>query len=1084
MQEWRLSCSQLRSVEQPPSAVRSLTAQPYRAVPCTGGGACAIGTALARGAARRRRGARLPLVFSMALVLCLAAQAARALTLEDVAFYHSFEKGTTADMARGKAEPVQVLGKPELVEAPGRKGKVLKLRSGTDALVFDLKDNLNPDQGAISFYLSAVDWDGSNGDALQVLMHTGGGESDQQLVVQTLWPWGRLFMPLYDRGELVGGFPAGRACSAPLKLGDDLESVLKSGYFYHYVITWRDGYEAVYLNGKLMNEARLPGIRLRRLGNRLYLGWDRKTAKIFWDPGCDDKAAPLAAKPWTSLLDDVTILRSFVFPHEVAKMHELGAVEYARRAEPSALVIEPEFYQTLSELDVQIVAPGRQAKEVALTVETDDGKPVAERKVALTAEQSLHLAELPMPDLPVGQYRVRGRLAGGFETDWKTFEKVRPEWLGNDLGKADTVLPPWSPVKLDRKDGRLAAEVWGRTYRYAGPLPEQIESQGAALLAGAAQWYAGDKPVHWSAPSVTTESPTKIVFTSTAKAGAYTVNAETRLEYDGFTWSAFTFRADAPQQVEALRVDIPLSKPECLFLQYPTRRDCWFPKKGDWTSAWQPYIYVASDTRGLQWFAESDQWWSGKDGSQALQVVATPRAFVLRLGIVRDPVEMPAEFTIRFGLMASPVRPRPDGWRGWGAGTKYRIGRPDLYKVMSLDYSWWALSPGWLVPNRRPQDTIGRAQGVLWLPFTSTTFRGMRDYSEKDLMNFIPLWRQFAPEWRALPEQTNLGQPGGWNQTVINPAPSFIDRFAWETSELLSKWTHAQGLYFDGYAGKEESANLKAGFGYVHRDGSVKPTYPILAGRELMRRVYALQTRHKPGGALMIHPATSLFLPVLSHAQVIYDGEFMGWGDISNTINTKGLRAGLSADKTRFLLNYKALGLVPYIDTRWVSRRILERKGTMQDFDQWHRLAYAYFMVDDVHSVPLGAYSQVIMAAADWWGLADPAVEYLPHYAAKPAVTTGWADLSSAWVKRKEGRVLIATLNDSGYGRSPERLAKEGRYGYVLKLDLAQLGLEPGKFRALDAESLGTVEVPVEGDTISLSMGPQEFRLIALERTK
>lgn len=84
----------------------------------------------------------------------------------------------------------------------------MKLRSGRDALVFELDGNFNPEQGAISFYLSAVDWDGSNGDALQVLFHTDGTDQEQQLVVQTLWPWGNLFMPLYDRGALLGGFPA------------------------------------------------------------------------------------------------------------------------------------------------------------------------------------------------------------------------------------------------------------------------------------------------------------------------------------------------------------------------------------------------------------------------------------------------------------------------------------------------------------------------------------------------------------------------------------------------------------------------------------------------------------------------------------------------------------------------------------------------------------------------------------------------------------------------------------------------------------------------------------------------------------
>ena len=278
----------------------------------------------------------------------------------------------------------------------------MKLRSGRDALVFELDGNFNPEQGAISFYLSAVDWDGSNGDALQVLFHTDGTDQEQQLVVQTLWPWGNLFMPLYDRGALLGGFPAGRSCSAPLRQGKDLENVLKTGYFYHYVITWRDGYQALYLNGKLMAEARQPALRLRTLGRTFTLGWNRKAAKIFWDPGCEDKAEPLAAREWQSLIDDVTVLRSFVFPNEVARMHQYGALDYARRAEPRALAIETEFYQTRSVLGVQIVAPGDEPKKLALEAHDVEGARVHRQEVQLAAGENVKHVDLDLHAIPVG----------------------------------------------------------------------------------------------------------------------------------------------------------------------------------------------------------------------------------------------------------------------------------------------------------------------------------------------------------------------------------------------------------------------------------------------------------------------------------------------------------------------------------------------------------------------------------------------------------------------------------------------------------------------------------------------------------
>jgi len=363
---------------------------------------------------------------------------------------------------------------------------------------------------------------------------------------------------------------------------------LKTGYFYHYVITWRDGYQALYLNGKLMAEARQPALRLRTLGRTFTLGWNRKAAKIFWDPGCEDKAEPLAAREWQSLIDDVTVLRSFVFPNEVARMHQYGALDYARRAEPRALAIETEFYQTRSVLGVQIVAPGDEPKKLALEVHDVEGARVHRQEVQLAAGENVKHVDLDLHAIPVGAYRVRASLISGFATDWIDFEKANPDWLGNDLGKADVVLQPWTPVEVKQTETAVEVGVWGRNYRYEGPLPAQIVSQEANLLSGPVHCVVNGKSVAWTPPKVGSATPTRVALSSTATVGAYALKGETRVEYDGFTWSTFTFRAEKPQDVDSLYVDIPLQRSQSLFLQYPTRRDCFFPKENDWSSEWEP----------------------------------------------------------------------------------------------------------------------------------------------------------------------------------------------------------------------------------------------------------------------------------------------------------------------------------------------------------------------------------------------------------------------------------------------------------------------------------------------------------------
>ena len=89
-------------------------------------------------------------------------------------------------------------------------------------------------------------------------------------------------------------------------------------------------------------------------------------------------------------------------------------------------------------------------------------------------------------------------------------------------------------------------------------------------------------------------------------------------------------------------------------------------------------------------------------------MLQTKEGPVLRLNVIRDRVDMPAEFSLSFGLMGSPVRPRPANWRGWGTATRRRMGDHERFKPMGLDYSWWSVSPGWLVPNSRDPESQGR----------------------------------------------------------------------------------------------------------------------------------------------------------------------------------------------------------------------------------------------------------------------------------------------------------------------------------------------------------------------------------------
>ncbi|MBN2641878.1 MAG: hypothetical protein JXR78_09505, partial [Victivallales bacterium] len=836
------------------------------------------------------------------------------------------------------------------------------------------------------------------------------------------------------------------------------------------------------LNGERAAVSNNNVLRIRNFGDSFFLGFNPEVGRLFVDPGCDDRALPESRKPWAFMLDDVTFFSSPVFERQVEQMYKLGALAVASKGGSSEFNMDIRFYQTNSYLMVNLIAQGKEEKEISINIKDESGKKVHSESVRLI--EGSKDVKINLPDLPTGKYIVNASLVnGGVASPEATFEKVRPGWLDNKLGADDIVLAPWTPVKVDRSAGGFTASVWGRTYRFDGPLASQISTQGVNIFKDAPHLLEKKgksfSQVKWSAPEITEVSSTRVKFNSKSTIGGYDVTAKTMLEYDGMVWCEFYFKSTDAKNISGLRAVFPFDKEICEYMQYPTRRDNNFPKKDAWEGDFNGYIFVGNFDVGFQWFAESTQWWYG-DAAKALKVGMSKDYGYLQLNIVDNTIKMPNEFTMKFGYMASPVRPRPENWRGFGASSPHRAAHPDSFFALSLAYSWWSVSPGWLAPNNWTHNKDNpRFLRDGMMPFTSTVFRGMRKYSDVNVYNYLPLWRQYSPEWVREPSNMKHGNPKGWNQCYVNPSKSFIDRFCWEANEFF-KNRDSNGLYFDGYAGSYDSSNMHAGFGYIDRDGTVKPEYPILAGRELMRRLQAILQKELPGGHLYIHPATKLFLPVLSFASCIYDGEFMGWGDIGGTMKNKGLRAGLTDDKLRFILNYRNMGFVPGIDSRFIYR--LAEKRTKRYTNEENRLfdsALAFFMLADVHCLFIpGKYVQYKNSIVDKWGLEEPGINFIPYWDKNPPVKEAWAGKTSAWVKKDGRDILLLTMNDSAYGRGSNK-------PYVLTLNLKRLGLTPGEFEVFFTDSGTSLQIPVKNDAeIDLTgyLGSFEYRFINIRK--
>lgn len=1026
------------------------------------------------------------------LVALCTAGGVHALTPDDLVLYVSGDKGLQPDKQPvGHSKPT-VAGTPEIV--PGKNGKAIKLRNGVDSVAYYLH-TYAPRQGTLSFWLSAENWDGSTADALQVLMHTGGKEAhQQQIVLQTLSPNPGLAALFYRYGEAAGGFPACRSAVAPLRRANDAMSVLRKGEWYHYAVAWRDGQVTFYFDGQAVAKQTFNDLKLEDIGGSLILGWKKDVGRLFTDPGTAGALKANAEKPWESLIDDLALFRRCLSAKQIAQLAKAGPVECAKNAEPDdpAFALKTDYLQTPSRLWATVSnmnTPDNKERRGTLQVLNAQNQAAGKCDIILPAGQSDCTLQLELPNLPEGQYTVKLDLQDerGVVTVANAFERVNLAWLGNKLGAEDIVLAPWTPVKVTKGDA-VTVEVWGRLYKFAGPLPSSIIAQGEELLAAPMAWFAdagqGDASLKWSAPAVESSSATAIVLTSTSKAGDYAVQARVKLEYDGFAWCEFRFSAPKPATLNALRAEIAFPKEITTFLQHPCARVTWFPKpKKPFLDAFgheTPYLWVCNDRVGLQWCFESDQWWYAKDRKKQMEVAANDKGGVARIHFVKDAVEMPAEFTLTYGLMATPVRPRAANWRGWGNATTYRLAHRDVFVPISLDYSHWSVAPGWVQPGN-PEAGKGKwrpDKEGLWMPFTSGCFYGLRPFSgAKEPDKWFPEWVHFYPEWWRMPDPNRNVKGEAWNEGMVIPSPSFTDHFIWQADGFFRDYD-VDGLYFDGFPGMLKSTNYMVGMGYTDRDGSLRPTFPIRAGREMMRRLYAvIQRQRGDKGFLFMHTSTSFTMPVLSFSHAILDGEFLFWHDIGKPMEEKGPLVALTEDRMRTTLNLRQSGLVLCVDARKIAQVTRDAHTA--------RRVIAQFLLNDVPAFgDINGYNSIVMYPLDWWGIAEPGVEFIPYYDEKPPAAPIWEGRVSGYVNRAKGKVLLVCTNDSGYHRSAERLAREKNFGYEVKLSLERLGLRSGAYKATDAESLGTLPIPCNNDTLSFTMEPGAVKLIALEQAR
>ncbi len=504
---------------------------------------------------------------------------------------------------------------------------------------------------------------------------------------------------------------------------------------------------------------------------------------------------------------------------------------------------------------------------------------------------------------------------------------------------ADKVLPPWTPVTVTQDEAEIGVSVWGRTYRFhESALPTSVSTQGRELLAGpmrltgiingsAIKWEPGRTILYH-------HNDAAAVIVGCQRADGLILNTTVRVEYDGMMTVDVKLMPEGKSgdevrvQLQQLSLEVPLQPDAArLFHYWPQWYTGTGPHKNVDNSGavpadglalpFKPFVWVGWEDGGLGWFAESDRSWQVGGGSSAIEVVPNEDFTTLRLNLLdSEPVLwkgvegwwrhqfMPLAF--RMGFQATPVKPVPPDFHEW------RIAHyGDHTAIDDREH------PGCL---ERMTDAGVRTAIIheAAVPIQNSGFTDEPDelrrivdacheHGIKVLMYFGYELSTLSPRWcdeaDDVLNKDHEGVPsGGWwrqpqqreliccyrshhQDTLFNDIVGLLDR------------TGIDGLYLDQTAVPFGCANENHGCGYRRPDGELRVTFPILAVRNLMKRLYELI--HSRGGIISLHQSSCCATPTLAFVDSYYDGEHLIWDDKFKTDPAGTI--GLDAFRAEFM---------------------------------------------------------------------------------------------------------------------------------------------------------------------------------------
>ena len=791
--------------------------------------------------ATMRRGNHIRAIWPAMLLVAPAAHAAASVTL-----YCPFEGSARPQIHAGDPAPA-LEGEEEYVE--GIRGRGLVVGDGGAHVEYAAAGNFDLRESTVSFWVKPLDWEGTD-DKFHVFFQcsapAGGDSKGSRLLYKYLVP-GRFLMLAIPDGEIPYVNYQGAAYA-------DIAS-WKPGEWHHVAGCWRAAGMTLYLDGQ-------------PIGGRVY-------ANMPMDLG---ETIQFGDSPWHVEREARTVADELTIYDRALNATEVELLYGRPKVESLSVALEPHFLKgyVTAHVDAWDLQDDAQVS-VELAA---DGGPAAATQVATRVPPGADLVavEVPLKGVGPGTYRIVAS-AEGNSAEAELVIPEQPPWLGTRVGVSEDVPPPWTPMR--EQNGTI--ECWNRSHEIApGPLPQQIVSGSASVLAGPVEIEveAQGNAVPWRDVSftITRRTATEVSFRGEASGGKLRLAVEGRVEFDGLCWFDVSLSGPPGSSVDAIALNVPMRGEVARFYQGvfddPNVPAAGEVPEGEGVLLEQPFtpvLWVGNDDRGLQWLAETSEPWDDPERPGSLRLVREGDAALLRVEPVRSRLALDQPWEFSFGLQASPIRPVDPEWRrGRLSGMP---GTVHMIWANQEDMIWFGYPKARDPEALRAKVAGFQKPGARVIPY-STPFVLSIDSPES---------RLYGHEWLRVGEgdsgSADVVRMGGCAQYTCPSAPDYADFTTWAHERFVDE-VGFDGLYFD-ISGLRPMDFEAGGTGY-RREGRLIPTYPILAKREIMKRMYVMLKQRQPEGFLMIHCSGQAVLPFMGFADIRAMGEDLSMR-LSNT---------------------------------------------------------------------------------------------------------------------------------------------------------------------------------------------------------